>query len=120
MKMFGWMKRKTVDFLDEQGRPSVRVSEKQFDRWVDKGYLTQVAKVRALDDGHQEVIWHWNIPEQVSLETYQQFKDELGYLHCITFRKEGVKQFYVTTKANYEDTIAKNIAQFGPLTRAQG
>jgi hypothetical protein len=115
--MFGWLKRKTVDFLDDQGHPTVRVSEKQFNRWVDRGYLTQVAKVRALD-GEQEVIWHWDIPKQVSLETYKQFKDEHGYRHCITFFEKGVKQFYVTTKAVYEELIAQQVAKFGPIKRA--
>lgn len=119
--MFEFLRKKTVEIDLPAGDGKTRtlvVSQKKFDGWAKKDYVTRVVFVNALDcpaetgteifhypnrGRQQKVTWQWKIGTEIDLATYERFKDRKGNLHAMTVWKEGKKEIFCVTKAQYEE-----------------
>lgn len=123
--MFDWLRKKIVEIdvpLGDGKTRTVTVSQKKFDRWVKKGYLSQRVTVNAIDDGAasgvevflnpaayplRKVTWQWKIGKDIDQATYDRLKDSEGNLYALTCFEEGVKKIGCLTKAQYDEACRK-------------
>ncbi len=102
--MFGLFQKKVEVTIPDGagGTKTVKIPQKEFDQWVRDGKITKMrtCKVYILDPMKGCYTASWSIGDggNVSVETYERFKDRDGDLYALAVYREGVPENHITTR----------------------
>ena len=91
------------------GQKTVKVSQKEFDRWIAEGKMRlvdKVALVHVSDVMRPNYTTQWIIGENIDEETYERFKGKNGDLYVSIHYRGGKPETNIVSKTMWDQLMA--------------